>query len=112
MRSIVLILLAFLVAQNWQVIGAWVAGDVGYDRAVHGDVILLSTPTCGYCRKTRQYLKLRSVPFVEYDVQSSARGASLYQKSGAYGVPVLMIGDHVIHGFRPSSISAVFSEQG
>ncbi len=112
MRSIVIILLAFLLAQNWQVIAAWAAGDIAYDRAVHGQVILLSTPTCGYCRKTRQYLNLRNVPFVEYDVQSTARGSSLYQRSGAYGVPVIMIGEHVIHGFRPSSIAAAFAETG
>ncbi len=66
-------------------------------------VIVFSTPTCSYCRKAKQYLRKKQVPFRDVDVsrdQSAAR--DMVRRSGQQGVPQLRIGNKIVVGFdRP-----------
>jgi len=57
-----------------------------------------STPTCPYCRKTREYLKEKNIEFQDIDVSESRENAKI-EKSGQMGVPVIEINGKIIVGF-------------
>ena len=68
-------------------------------------VLLYSTPTCGYCRMAKSYLKNNNVPFTEYNVASNSEKAQeMVRKSGQMGVPVLDVNGKVIIGFDRTAI--------
>jgi glutaredoxin-like YruB-family protein len=66
-------------------------------------VILFTTPTCSYCRKAKQYLRQRQVPFKDVDVsRDSAAARDMVRRSRQQGVPVIDIGGKIVVGFdRP-----------
>jgi len=59
-----------------------------------------STPTCPYCKKTREYLKEKNIEFQDIDVSESQENAKeMIEKSGQMGVPVIEINGKIIVGF-------------
>ncbi len=66
-------------------------------------VILFTTPTCTYCKKTKRYLRERGIPFKDVDVSKDPRAArDMVRRSGQQGVPQILIGNQVVVGFdRP-----------
>jgi glutaredoxin len=62
-------------------------------------VVMYSTSWCGYCRKARNYMKSKNIPFQEYDIEKSAKARRDYNKLNGRGVPVLLIGDKRMNGF-------------
>lgn len=69
-------------------------------------VILFSTPTCGYCRQAKNYLRERGIRFKEVDVsRDPAAARDLARRSGQMGVPVLDIGGQMIVGFNRPKIN-------
>lgn len=73
-------------------------------HAMIGDapVVLLSTSTCGYCKKLRADLSEWGVDYVDVDVESDQNGQRLYDLVNGRGVPILLIGDDIVHGYSPS----------
>lgn len=68
-------------------------------------VLLYSTPSCGYCRLAKNYLRENRIPFTEYNVASDSRKAEeMVRKSGQMGVPVLDINGRIIVGFDRMAI--------
>ncbi|MBN1797628.1 MAG: glutathione S-transferase N-terminal domain-containing protein [Spirochaetales bacterium] len=68
-------------------------------------IIIYSTPSCGYCVKAKEYLRMNKVPFTEYDVARDRRRADeMVRKSGQMGVPVIDINGKIIVGFNQSEI--------
>ncbi len=78
--------------------------DMADVRAMIGDapVVLLSTSTCGYCKQLRIDLSGWGVDYVDVDVESDRNGQRLYDLVNGRGVPILMIGDEIVHGYAPS----------
>ena len=66
-------------------------------------VIIYTTPTCGYCRATKEFFKEHNVSYTEYDVSTdSAKAHEMIEESGQMGVPVIIIGGELVIGFdRP-----------
>jgi len=63
-------------------------------------VIIFSTPTCGYCRKAKSYLKDKGIRFKDIDVSRDPGAArDMERKSGQRGVPVILIDNRPIVGF-------------
>ncbi len=63
-------------------------------------VIIFTTPTCTFCRKTKKYLRERGIPFKDVDVSRDAAAArDMVRRSGQQGVPVLDIGGKIVVGF-------------
>ena len=77
--------------------------DIAEVRAAIGDapVVLLSTSTCGYCKKLRADLAAWGVDYVDLDVESNDDGWRAYDLVNGRGVPILVIGDKVVHGYAP-----------
>lgn len=64
------------------------------------EVKIYSTPTCPYCRMTKEYLKQKGVKFTDIDVAGNKEKAKeMIAKSGQMGVPVVFVGDRMIIGF-------------
>ncbi len=77
--------------------------DIAELRAAIGDapVVLLSTSTCGYCKKLRADLTEWGVDYVDVDVESDRNGQRVFELVNGRGVPILVIGDTVVHGYSP-----------
>jgi glutaredoxin-like YruB-family protein len=64
------------------------------------NVVVYSTPTCGYCYQAKEFLSRQGVPFVEKDVAADRQAAmEMIQVSGQQGVPVITVDGQVVVGF-------------
>ncbi|MFT3930852.1 MAG: glutaredoxin family protein [Spongiibacteraceae bacterium] len=61
--------------------------------------VLYATEWCGYCKRTRKFFTENNIAYREYDIEKSAEGSAQYNQLGGNGVPVVIIGDQVIHGY-------------
>jgi glutaredoxin len=73
-------------------------------------VVLFSTSTCPYCKKTRELLNGAHVSFVDYDIESSEAGKAKFKQLGGVGVPLLYVGNREIHGFREVAIKDALAQ--
>ncbi|MBT4538908.1 NrdH-redoxin [Candidatus Woesearchaeota archaeon] len=68
-------------------------------------VKVYTTPTCGWCKKTKEFLKEKGVKFVEKDVTTDDKARDeAVEKSGQMGVPVIDIDGKILVGFNPKKI--------
>ncbi|MCU7864143.1 MAG: DUF4124 domain-containing protein [Candidatus Thiodiazotropha sp. (ex Lucinoma borealis)] len=74
-------------------------------------VVMYSAKWCGYCKKARRYFKSNRISFVEYDVESSAKGKRDYKKLGAGGVPIILVGKHRLNGFSEASFRNTYRDE-
>ena len=105
MKQLLILGALFLLAVNWPAISVLLAGEINYDPEVSGEVTLYSTQWCGYCTKTRAYLRRHDVPFTEYDVEQSDEAMSQIMQLQAFGVPVVVVGDTVIRGYQLGALA-------
>jgi glutaredoxin len=71
---------------------------------VAATVDLYVTSWCGYCKKAREFLRARGVPFTEYDIEQDADAARRKQEIDPRpGVPLAVINGQVILGFSAST---------
>ncbi len=69
------------------------------------NVIVYSTPTCPYCKLTKEYLKEKNIPYKEIDVSADPAAANeMVKKSGQMGVPVVEVGSQIIVGWNKSEL--------
>lgn len=76
-------------------------------------VTIYTTPTCGYCRATKDLLRKHTISFTEIDVSHDiAQARQMIEKSGQMGVPVTVVGQGsnqtVIVGFDQPRLAATF----
>ncbi|PKL13537.1 MAG: NrdH-redoxin [Spirochaetae bacterium HGW-Spirochaetae-8] len=73
-------------------------------------VTVYSTPTCGYCRMAKNYLKEKNVAFTDYNVATNSdKAQEMVRKSGQMGVPVLDVNGKIIIGFDRTAIDQALS---
>ena len=66
---------------------------------------LYTTPTCPWCKKTKEFLKDKNIAFQNINVEDNEKARNeMFEKSGQSGVPVVEIGDQIIVGFNPNAI--------
>ncbi len=64
------------------------------------DVIVYTSPTCGYCKMVKDFLSQRGISFQERDVSRNLSYAQeLVNNTGQMGVPVTIIDGEVVVGF-------------
>ena len=69
-------------------------------------VTIYTTPTCGYCKMTKEFFKENNVEYTEYDVaEDEAKRNEMIEKSGQMGVPVIYIDDEMVIGFNKERLS-------
>jgi glutaredoxin 3 len=73
-------------------------------------VTIYTTPTCGYCKATKQFFKEHNVEYSEIDVsRDQAQARAMIERSGQMGVPVIVIGEgkdeQLIIGYDTEALS-------
>lgn len=65
------------------------------------NVIIYSTPSCGWCKTAKQYFTEHNVSYTEKDVASDqAARSEMLAKSKQMGVPVIDIDGEIVIGFN------------
>lgn len=64
------------------------------------NVKVYSTPTCPWCKKTKEWLKQNNIPFEDLNVAENEQARNeMIKKSDQMGVPVVDIDGTIIMGF-------------
>ena len=71
-------------------------------------VVMYSTSWCGYCRQAARYFRQKKIPFTEYDIEKSAKGARDYKRLKGRGVPVILIGKKRMNGFSVGRFNQIY----
>jgi glutaredoxin len=76
-------------------------------RRITGDkrIVMIAADWCGYCRKQQRDFERAGVRYrvLDYD---QAEGKSASRALGTRGVPITVIGQQVVHGYRPEELDA------
>lgn len=68
-------------------------------------VKIYTTPTCPWCKKTKEWLQEKKIKYTEYNVVADEKARKeMLKKSGQLGVPVLDIDGQIIVGYNPEAI--------
>lgn len=69
-------------------------------------VVLYATSWCGYCAATRELFEQNGIRYRELDIEKSTEGYEGHKKLGGRGVPVIVVGDEVVHGYNEDALRA------
>jgi glutaredoxin len=69
-----------------------------------GDIEMISSTSCVFCTRARQFMTQRKVPFTECFIETDAACAQRYQALGARGTPTLLVRGEPQLGFSPASV--------
>jgi mycoredoxin len=75
-------------------------------------VVVFGTSTCPYCAATRDYLKQRNIKFLDLDVNDSETGRKQFAELNGRNVPMILIGERRIVGFRVSVLDKALKAAG
>ncbi len=98
--SLVLIVLAVTSASRW-----WAGrhdralGEQLAALAAPGDIRMLSSTTCVYCAKAREWMREREVAFAECFIETDADCARQYQAARSPGTPLVLVRGQPMLGF-------------
>ena len=83
--------------------------DIGLNRKTGSKkVVMYSTEWCGYCEKARRYFKKSKIRFTEYDIEKNAKAKRRYDKMGAKGIPVILVGKKRMNGFSEKGFKRIY----
>ena len=75
-------------------------------------VTIYTTPSCVYCKMTKEFFKENSVKYDEKDVSTDAKARDeMVSKSGQLGVPVIDIDGEITIGFDKEKISKLLNKK-
>lgn len=88
--------------------------DMKAVRRAAGDepVVMISASWCGYCKSLRENFKTWGVRYVELDIDKDPAGRRVYSLAQARGVPVVLVGERIFHGYDPGSIHQAIVDAG
>ena len=74
-------------------------------------VVIYSTPTCPYCKRAKDYLSQKGIPYTDTNVAADRdKAKEMVQKSGQMSVPVIVVDDEVIVGFDQGKLDELLSK--
>lgn len=90
----------------------WAGGRQAEDQAEQlralarpGDILMISSETCVFCKRAHAWLTEQQVPFRECLVERDGACMAEYQARGAGGTPTFVVRNHTVLGFdRPRII--------
>ena len=69
------------------------------------EVKIYSTPTCPWCKKTKEFFEANKAKFTDVDVSSDDKAKKeMIEKSGQKGVPVIDIDGKILIGFDEAKL--------
>ena len=76
-------------------------------------VSIYTTPTCVYCKMTKDFFKQNNVEYQEFDVASNLeKRKEMIEKSGQMGVPVVFIDSEIMIGFDKGKLQELLGITG
>lgn len=70
------------------------------------NITIYTTPTCGYCKMTKAFLKENNIAYKEKDVTTDEKAREeMIEKSGQMGVPVIEVDGEIMVGFDKEELS-------
>ena len=74
-------------------------------------VTVYSTPTCPYCKRAKEYLSQKGIPYTDINVAADRdKAKEMIQKSGQMGVPVIIVDDEIVVGFNQAKLDELLSK--
>ena len=74
------------------------------------NVIIYSTPTCGYCHMAKEFFTRNNVTYKEKDVASDMEARQeMLEKSQQMGVPVIDVDGTILVGFNEPKLRELLS---
>ena len=68
-------------------------------------VTIYSAPTCPICKRTKEHLTKRGIPFQDINVAASKEAAQeMIKKSGQMGVPVIVVNGDIMVGYNQAKL--------
>jgi glutaredoxin 3 len=73
-------------------------------------ITIYTTPTCVYCKMSKEFFREHNVSYEEKNVAEDAAARDLMiQKSGQMGVPVIDIDGQIVVGFDKPKLSELLA---
>ena len=82
------------------------------EKAEKAEVKMYATSWCPYCAKARAYFARRGIAYVEIDIEKSREGRVEYDRLGARGIPVILVGQQRMNGFSEARLSQLLTDAG
>ena len=76
------------------------------------EVKMYATSWCPYCAKARAYFARRGIAYVEVDIEKSREGRAEYDRLGARGIPVILVGPQRMNGFSEPEMTQMLKAAG
>jgi glutaredoxin len=91
-----------------------VADNRAFFADAGAEVVMFSDSKCPWCNKTREYLRARDVRFREYPIDKSPEAMARYERLDleVVAVPVLLIGERRIVGYRETAFGEALHASG
>ncbi|MBT4651305.1 NrdH-redoxin [Candidatus Woesearchaeota archaeon] len=75
------------------------------------NVNLYVVPTCLWCKKARNFLKKKKIPFEELDInEESQYREEILEKTSQMAVPVIEIDGEIIIGYKEQEINELIKK--
>lgn len=101
---VVLVLVVSGAAEWWREHQAQQLGRELAQWARPGDIVMISSTTCVFCTRARQFMVLHQVPFTECFIETDTACAQRYQALGARGTPTMVVRGQAQLGFSPPAL--------
>jgi glutaredoxin len=111
-RIAMLALLALAVWGGMQLFEAWRARSLGEQvasQAKAGDIVMVSSVTCPYCKQAREWFTEHKVAFSECFIEREPACAAVYNALQAPGTPVLVVRGQRQRGFDAQRVAAALA---
>ncbi len=70
------------------------------------NVVIYSTPVCGYCKLAKEFMTERNVAYTEHDVAADVeKRKEMMEKTGQMGVPVIEVDEQLMIGFDRAALA-------
>ena len=107
-RSLLGLLVTVLVvsgaAEWWREHQAQQVGREMAQLARPGDITMVSSISCVFCTRARQFMTAQQVPFNECFIETDLVCAQRYQALGARGTPTLLVRGQLQLGFSAAAV--------
>lgn len=77
-------------------------------RTPPGNVVMYTTPTCGYCKRAKSFFLQHNIGFIEYDITADKSTMERFKSLNGRGVPLIFVGDKRIAGFNKTLLKNLF----